>query len=52
MTKFVIDNGKNLFESYDKPEIDGKIGSWISGVLTAGQTMLVLSDSSITRRKR
>lgn len=22
MTKFVIDNGKNLFESYDKPEID------------------------------
>lgn len=48
MTKFVIDNGKNLFESYDKPEIDEKIGSFVSGTLTAGQTMLVLSDSSIT----
>ena len=48
MTKFVIDNGKNLFESYDKPELDSKFGVLVSGVLQAGETMIVLSDSSIT----
>lgn len=48
MTKFVIDNGKNLFESYDKPEIDSKIGKILSGTLTAGNTTLTISDASIT----
>lgn len=48
MPKFVIDNGKNLFESYDKPEIDAFVGKIITGTLQTGQTTITLSDSSIT----
>lgn len=48
MTKFVIDNGKNLFESYDKPEVDAKIGKILSGTLTAGNTTITFEDSAIT----
>ena len=48
MSKYVIDNGKNLFESYDKAEIDSKLGkALLTGVLNAGESSIVFEDDSI-----
>ena len=48
MSKFCFDNGKNLFETYDKPEIDEKTGKAVlSGVLTAGDSTITLESPFI-----
>ena len=48
MTKYVIDNGKNLFESYDKTEIDEKTGKvLLSGTLTAGNSTITFENENI-----
>jgi hypothetical protein len=49
MPKYVFDNGKNLFESYDKDEIDSKIGrAMLEGTLPAGDSVVGFVDESIT----
>lgn len=48
MSKFCFDNGKNLFETYDKDEIDAKtVRATLTGVLAAGQSSLTLESALI-----
>ena len=48
MTKYVIGDGKNLYQAYDKDETDAKFGTVLTGTLTAGNTTLTLSNAAIT----